>query len=72
MVAWTGIHAWVAATLQMARHFAFVFTGRWWLTFVRTFRQGFSFWGGYPPLWPSANALALGSIGAPQVWTGFG
>ena len=57
--------------MQMARHFTFVFTGQWWLTFDRTLRQGFSFRGGYP-LWPAANALALGSFGAPQVWTGFG
>ena len=49
MVAWTGFRAWVAATLQMARHFTFVFTGQWWLTFVRTLRHGFSFQGGYPP-----------------------
>ena len=72
MVAWTGSRAWGAATLRVAQHTASVFTGQWWLTFVRTLRQGFSFRGAIPPFWPAANALALGSLGAPQVWTGFG
>ena len=70
-VAGAGIRAWVAATLQMARHFTFVFTGQWWLTFVWTLLQGLSFQGAIP-LWPAANALARGCFGAPQVWNGFG
>ena len=57
MVAWTGFRAWVAETLQMARHFTFVFTGQWWLTFDQTLRQGFSFQVGYPPL---ARSKCLG------------
>ena len=33
--------------------------------------SGFQFLGGAILLWLAANALALGSFGAPQVWTGF-
>ena len=50
----------------------FRFHGSMVSAFCPDIASGFQFSGGLSPLWPAANALALGSFGAPQVWIGFG